>query len=200
MPGGVSLTARCWRGCGCPAGRGGLRHRRWGAEWDLPQWASLHRRQPLHDVLMPSVLNRDVMINENIIYFPSPRDVLLGINSSYVESVEVTLSATLLKKSTKPPNNNIYFDEEDRVSPEPEQHYNNQGTGSGAFHNGTGGGGSVAQPIFMTLKLNIHILCNVCPILGLYKSVAQSVAQHFQQHFFTTLKMNIHILYNVCPI
>ena len=33
----------------------------------------------------------------------------------------------------------------------------------------------------MTLKLSIHILYNVCPILGSYKSVAQhfqSVAQH----------------------
>ena len=82
--------------------------------------------------------------------------------------MEVTLSATLLKKSTKPLNNNIYFDEEDRVSPEPEQHYNNvcynntckmkklltlQGTGSGAFHNGTGGGGKCCSTIFYDPKI-----------------------------------------------
>ena len=56
------------------------------------------------------------------------------------------------------------------------------------------------QHFLMTLKMNIHILYNVCPILGSYKSVAESVAPHFQQHFFMTLKLNIHILYNVCPI
>ena len=36
------------------------------------------------------------------------------------------------------------------------------------------------QHFFMTLKMNIHILYNVCPILGSYKSVAECVAQHFQ--------------------
>ena len=53
----------------------------------------------------------------------------------------------------------------------------------------------------MTLKMNIHILYNVCPILGSYKSVAlhfASVAQHF--YFYMTLYMDIHILYNVCSI
>ena len=59
---------------------------------------------------------------------------------------------------------------------------------------------SAAQHFYMTLKMNIHILYNVCSILGLHKSVAESVAQHFPQHFYMTLKMNIHILYNVCPI
>ena len=39
-----------------------------------------------------------------------------GNNSTKGESVQATLSATLLeKKSTKPLNNNIYFDEEDRA-------------------------------------------------------------------------------------
>ena len=70
----------------------------------------------------------------------------------------------------------------------------------------------------MTLKVDIHIIYNVCPILRSYKSVAQhsqwkdtrnmyslfqSVAQHFEsvaQHFFMTLKVDIHILYNVCPM
>ena len=77
---------------------------------------------------------------------------------------------------------------------------------------------SVTQHFFMTLKVDIHIIYNVCPILGSYKSVAQhsqwkdtrnmyslfqSVAQHFEsvaQHFFMTLKVDIHIIYNVCPI
>ena len=53
------------------------------------------------------------------------------------------------------------------------------------------------QHLFMTLKMNIHILYNVCPILGSYKSVAQSVAQHFQQHFFMTLKMKIPQVFSV---
>ena len=48
--------------------------------------------------------------------------------------------------------------------------------------------------------MNIHILYNVCPILGSYITVAGSVAQHFQQHFFMNLKMKIHILYIVCLI
>ena len=40
----------------------------------------------------------------------------VGNNSTKGESVQATLSATLLeKKSTKPLNNNIYFDEEDRA-------------------------------------------------------------------------------------
>ena len=42
---------------------------------------------------------------------------------------------------------------------------------------------SVAQHFYMTLEVDIHILYNVCPILGSYKSVAQhfqSVAQHFE--------------------
>ena len=44
-------------------------------------------------------------------YFP-----YAGNNSTQGESVQATLSATLLeKKSTKPLNNNIYFDEEDRA-------------------------------------------------------------------------------------
>ena len=51
----------------------------------------------------------------------------------------------------------------------------------------------------MTLKVDIHILYNVWPILGSYKSVAQ-LFQSVAQHFFMTLKVNIHILYNVCPI
>ena len=45
----------------------------------------------------------------------------------------------------------------------------------------------------------IHILYNVCPILGTYKSVVQ-LFQSVAQHFFMTLKVDIHILYNVCPI
>ena len=32
---------------------------------------------------------------------------------------------------------------------------------------------SVTQHFFMTLKVDIHIIYNVCPILGTYKSVAQ---------------------------
>ena len=32
---------------------------------------------------------------------------------------------------------------------------------------------SVAQHFYMTLEMDIHILYNVCPILGSYKSVAQ---------------------------
>ena len=39
---------------------------------------------------------------------------------------------------------------------------------------------SVAQHFYMTLKMNIHILYNVCPILGSFKSVAESVVQLFQ--------------------
>ena len=58
----------------------------------------------------------------------------------------------------------------------------------------------VGQHFYMTLNMNIHILYNICPILGSYINVAGSVAKHFQQHFFMTLKMNKHILYNVCPI
>ena len=58
---------------------------------------------------------------------------------------------------------------------------------------------SVAQHFYMTLKVDIHILYNVCPILGSYKSVAQ----HFEsvvQHFYMTLKSSIHYIVYVCPI
>ena len=51
----------------------------------------------------------------------------------------------------------------------------------------------------MTLKLSIHILYNVCPILGSYKSVAQhfqSVAQHFETMATGLLNSSKRVLRN----